>query len=150
MATSIAECARLLAQQGVRHHVDAEQSVIRLVFVTQEYRNLRDEKLVVIGIETPDDGHRVRACIARAFAPGADPAATCLTLCRLAADTPLVSVEFDADFEDLRLVVETAVEDGAISRLQLAAMIDRLAEAAEVWAPVVASLRQTPRQRGAA
>jgi len=138
MPTSIADCAHLLAQQGLRHHVDSEQAMIRLVFVTRQYRNLRSEKLVVMSIEAPDEGHRVRLCISRAFASAHDPAAMCLATCRLAADTPLVAVEFDRDSDDLRMVVEAAVEDGSLAPLQLMSMIDRLVEAAEVWATVLA------------
>ena len=158
MPTSISACARLLEKLGLRHHVDVDEGVIRLVFVTREYQNLRGEHLAVVGLETPDDGRRVRACISRAFAPGNDPARTCLALCRHAADVPLVAVEFDADRADLRLVVETAVEEGSLSASQVAAMIDRIVEAAEAWAPLVASVCGQPpagsqasgRKRGAA
>ena len=158
MPTSLTACARLLAKLGLRHHLDADVGVIWLVFVTQSYQNLRGEHLVVMGLETPDDGRRLRASISRAFAAGDDPAHACLELCRLAADTPLVAVEFDADQADLRLVVETTVEDGTLSASQVAAMIDRLVEAAETWAPRVASFRGQPpegspvtkRKRGAA
>lgn len=146
MPTSIAECARLLSAQGLRHHVDAEQAAIRLVFVTQRYRNRRDEKLLVLSLETPDEGRRVRLCLARAFEPGDDPASLCLTACRLAADTPLVSVEFDADFDDLRMVVEMAVEDGALAPLQVLEMVDRLVEAAETWSSVLGA--RGTRKRG--
>jgi hypothetical protein len=45
----------------------------------------------------------------------------------------LIGIEFDADREDLRMVAEMPVEDGAVSRLQLLSMVDRLVEAAEVW-----------------
>ncbi|NCA10219.1 hypothetical protein EBR56_00135 [bacterium] len=158
MPTSLSTCGRLLAKLGLRHHVDADDGVIRLVFVTREYKNLRGEHLAIVGLETPDDGRRVRACISRAFAPGADPARTCLALCRHAAEIPLVAVEFDADQGDLRLVVETAVEDGTLSASQVAAMVDRLVEAAEAWTPLVAALGGQPpaglsvtkRKRGAA
>ena len=150
MPTSIADCAHLLVEQGLRHHVDHEEAVIRLVFVTRQYRNLRGEKLVVMSIEAPDDGRRVRASIARAFTVGSDPAAVCLAGCRLAADTPLVAVEFDADFSDLRLVVETTVEDGSLSQIQLVSMIDRLVEAAEAWAPIMVSEYESHPKRGAA
>lgn len=158
MPTSIAACARLLKKLGLRHHVDPDDDVIRLVFVTREYRNLRGEHLVVMGLETPDDGRRVRACISRAFAPGHDPAHTCLALCRLAAEIPVVAVEFASDQADLRLVAEVPVEDGSLSAAQLAAMIDRLVEAAEAAMPALASFqgqppggsRATNRKRGAA
>jgi hypothetical protein len=158
MPTSLSACARLLAKLGLRHHVDADAGVIWLVFVTREYKNLRGEHLAVVGLETPDEGQRVRACISRAFALGDDPACTCLELCRLAAEIPLVAVEFDAAQADLRLVVETAVEEGSLSASQVAAMIDRIVEAAEAWTPVVASLcgqspagsRAPSRKRGAA
>ncbi|NDC62963.1 MAG: hypothetical protein EBZ59_03030, partial [Planctomycetia bacterium] len=131
MPTSIADCAECLSDEGIRHHVDAEQDTIRIVLVTRRYRNLRGERLLVMTLETPDDGRRCRLSVIRAFATGGDVPATCLALCRLAADTPLVSAEFDADFDDLRMVVETAVEDGELTRQQLVAMVDRLAEAAE-------------------
>lgn len=133
MAFTLECCAELLSKERVRHHVDAEQAVIRMVFVTRHYKNLRGEKLAIAQITTPDDGRRCRVTLERAFAIGADAAATCLSLCRVAADTPLVGVEFDADCENLRLVIETAVEDGRLTRLQLLAMVDSLVEAAEVW-----------------
>lgn len=158
MPTTLAVCARLLGRLGLRHHFDTEEDVIRLLFVTREYRNPRGEHLVVIGLETRDDGRRVRASIPRAFATGDDPASLCHVLCCHAAEIPLVAVECDADRADLRLVVETAVEDGRLSASQVAAMIDRLVEAAEAWAPHVASFRGQPpegakatnRKRGAA
>jgi hypothetical protein len=146
MPSSIADCASLLRQQGLRHHVDVAEGVIRLVFVTRQYRNPRGEKLVIMSISTPDDGHRVRLFITRAFVADHDPAGVCLAACRLAADTPLVAVEFDADCDDLRMVVEAAVEDGSVAPLQLMSMIDRLVEAAEAWAPVLAVA--PPRARG--
>jgi hypothetical protein len=148
MSVSLSQCAGFLAREGVRHHVDHEQSVIRIVFVTRNYRNLRGEKLLVLSLEAPDEGHRCRVSIPRAFAADGDVAATCLSLCRLAADTPLVSAEFDADFEDLRMVVETVVEDGGLTSLQVLSMVDRLVEAAEAWAVAIASLqarRRSPR-----
>ena len=133
MPTSVSQCAQALADEGVRHHVDHEQQAIRVAFVTRHYRNLRGERLAIVRIETPDGGHRCRVSIERAFAPGPDADAACGLLCRLAADTPLLGVEFDADHEDLRIVAEMPVEDGTLSRLQLLSMVDRLVEAAEVW-----------------
>ena len=133
MPTSLSQCARALAEEGVRHHVDEAEQAIRVAFVTRHYRNLRGERLAIVRIETPDEGHRCRVSIGRAFAVGADPDATCGRLCRLAADTALIGIEFDADREDLRMVAEMPVEDGTVSRLQLLSMVDRLVEAAEVW-----------------
>lgn len=158
MATTLSRCARMLTDDGVRHHVDHEQGVLRAAFVTRHYRNSRDEKLAIVQIDTPDEGHRCRAVLLRAFPPGDDPAATCLRLCQLAADTPLVGVEIAAD-EDLRLVIETVVEDGRLTRLQLLSMVDRLVEAAEAWHLALAAApgctprgRRSPgrRRRGAA
>ena len=103
------------------------------MFVTEHYRNLRGERLLIMNLETPDDGQRCRMSIQRAFPADRDVAATCLTMCRLAADTPLVAPEFDADFEDLRMVVETVVEDAEFTSSQLLAMVSRLTEAAEIW-----------------
>ena len=150
MPTSLSQISKLLAGDGVRHHIDAEQGVIRAVFVSRCYKNLRGERLLVVHIETPDDGCRCRVSVPRAFAATGDVAATCIALCQLAADTPLVSAEFDADFEDLRMVVETVVEDGDLTALQLLSMIDRLVEAAEIWAPTIASLQPKQRKRRAA
>ena len=140
MPVSLKECSRMLAAEAVRHHVDEEERAIRVAFVTRAYRNLRGEKLAIVRLETPDDGHRVRVSIERAFGWSGDPAATCMLVACLAADTPLVHAEYDADFDNLRMVVETVVEDGSVTRLQLLSMIDRLVEAAEVWQASIDSL----------
>lgn len=143
MAVSLQRCADHLSAERVRHHVDVEQGVIRVVRLTREYRSLRDEKLAILNVTTPDDGRRCRVTIERAFAVGPDVAATCRDLCRAAADTPVVGVEFDADFENLRMVVETVVEDGDLTRRQLVSMIDSLAEAAELWHSVLGGFHLT-------
>ena len=137
MAFSLACCAEILSKQRVRYHVDVEQDVIRVVFVTRHYRNLRGEKLAIAQIALPDDGRRCRVTLERAFAAGSDAAATCLALCRAAAATPLVGVEFDAEWENVRMVIEAAVEDGRLTQLQLLSMVESLVEAAEVWQAVV-------------
>lgn len=133
MSMSLSRCAAILTQNGVRHHVDGAEAAIRAVFVTRQYRNLRGERLAIVRLQTPDAGQRCRASIERAFAPGPDVAATCLTLCRFAAETPLVGIEYDADEENIRIVIETSVEDGALTSRQLLSMVDRLLEAAEAW-----------------
>ena len=150
MPISLSQCSQLLALDGVRHHVDAGQGVIHAIFVTRQYKNLRGEKLIVMNIETPDGGHRCRVSIPRAFSADGYVAATCLSLCRLAADTPLVGVEYDADFEDLRLVVEVPVEDGGLTGLQLLSMVDRCVEAAEIWAAAIGRVPVGRRKRRAA
>jgi hypothetical protein len=61
-----------------------------------------------------------------------------------------VAVEYDADFEDLRLVVEVPVEDGDLTGLQLLSMVDRCVEAAEIWAAAIASVPVGRRKRRAA
>ena len=129
----LSRCAEILSKERVRHHVDVEHNLIRMVFVTRHYRNLRGEKLAIAQIAAPDDGRRCRVTIERAFAPGQDAAATCLALCRAASDTPLVGIEFDADCENLRLVAETVVEDGGLTRRQLLSMVNSVVEAAEAW-----------------
>lgn len=129
--------ARLLAEQGLKHHLDVEEEVIRVVHVTRAYRNARSEKLVILSLESPDEGNRLRARISFAFPPGEDPARLCLLLCRLASDTPLVAVEFDSEREDLRLVAEMPVIDGSVTARQLLALIDGLVAAAEEWQVVI-------------
>jgi hypothetical protein len=141
MAVRLQRCAEFLAAARIRHHEDVEQGLIRVVRLTREYRNLRDEKLVILQIATPDEGRRCRVTIERAFAVGPDAAATCRELCRAAAETPLVGVEFDADFDNLRMVVETVIEDGDLTRRQLLSMVDSLTEAAEIWHAVLGGMR---------
>lgn len=137
MAFSLECCVDVLSEQRLRHHVDHEQQVIRLVFVTRSYRNLRGERLLIAQLTMPEEGRRCRVAVERAFAAGPSPATTCLRLCRAAAETPLVGVEFDADFDNVRLVTETIVEDGSLTRLQLLAMIDAVVGAAECWQAAV-------------
>jgi len=129
----LSHCTEILSKERVRHHVDVEHNVIRMVFVTRRYRNLRGESLAIAQIAAPDDGRRCRVTIERAFAPGPNAAATCLALCRAAFDMPLVGIEFDADCENLRLVAETVVEDGGLTRRQLLSMVGSVVEAAEAW-----------------
>jgi hypothetical protein len=80
-------------------------------------------------------------------------------VCRLAAETPLVGVEYDAEAASLRIVAETVVEDGELTRLQLLSMIDRVVEAAEAWQAALSigrnrsqkpRLAATSKRRGAA
>ena len=137
MAFDLSYCAQLLSLTRMRHHLDREQSLIRVVFVTRHYRNLRGEKLAIAQIAMPDDGRRCRVTIERAFAPGPSAAATCLALCKVAADTPLVGVEFDMECENLRLATETVVEDGGLTVRQLLSMVDSVVEAAEAWQAIV-------------
>lgn len=137
MPLNVQRYARLLAEQGLKHHLDAEEGVLRIVFVTQAYRNARGEKLLILTVDAPDDGDRLRARIAFAFPPGDDPARLCLLLCRLTAETPLVAVEFDAEREDLALVAEMPAIDGAITARQVLALVDGLVAAAEEWQVVI-------------
>lgn len=133
MPPTLSACVKLLTQDGIRHHLDVEEAAIRLVFVTRHYENPRGEKLAIVRRFEPHDGARLRASIARAFATAADAAATCLALCRLAADTPLVGIEYDTHGEGLRLVAETPIEDGRLTKRQLLATIDGVVAAAEAW-----------------
>ncbi len=149
MPMTLSRCAAILKQDGVRHHVDTADGTIRAVFVTRHYRNPRGERLAIVQLDTPDDGYRCRAVIQRAFAPGPDVAATCLALCKMAADTPLVGVEYDESMESIRMVIEAVVEDGELTRLQLLSMVDRLVEAAEAW-QVAINLSVPPLARGSA
>ena len=137
MAMSLRQCAELLVAARVRHHVDVEQGVIRVLWITRDYLSLRQENLAILQITAPDEGRRCRVTIERAFAVGPDPAATCLALCRAAADTPGVGAEFDAGFDNVRMVVEAVVEDGELTQQQLASMVGSLAEAAERWVGLV-------------
>jgi hypothetical protein len=145
MPIGLKQCSEMLAAEAVRHHVDDEEKAIRIAFVTRSYLNLRGERLAIVRLETPDDGARCRVSIERAFSGNGDISATCMLVTCLAAHTPLVHAEYDADFENLRMVVETVVEDGAMTRLQLMSMIDRLVEAAEVWHASIDSVRAASR-----
>lgn len=145
MPVRLKDCAEMLVAEGLRHHVDREEEAIRIAFVTRCYQNLRGEKLAIVRLETPDDGQRCRVSIERAFSCAGDPAATCLLVACLAADTPSVHAEYDADFENLRMVVETVIEDGTLTNLQLMSMIDRLVEAAELWQARMESPRTSDR-----
>lgn len=147
MPTTLTACAALLTSAGIRHHLDAEDAAIRVVFVTRRYTNPRGERLAIVRIETPDGGRRLRAAIARAFAVPDDPATGCLTLCRLAADTPLVGIEYEPACAGLHLVVEIPVEEGHVTKLQICAALDGLVEAAEHGH---AALEQDRRSRQAA
>lgn len=154
MSDRLVAWARLLETEGVRHHVDEEDEVIRVVFVTREYKNRRGERLAIVMIEAPDDGRRVRATIRHAFPPGPDAARACFAACCLAAMTPVVGAEYDPDEEELRLVAEVPVEDGSLTAIQLTTLIDSLVAAAERWEATMRALHRSrsvqPRRGNAA
>jgi hypothetical protein len=133
MPLTLKDCAEALQQAGLRHHVDAEEQFIRLVLVTRRYRNRRGEHLAIVTIGVQDDGHRLRLSIERAFDAGLDPAGACLLACRCAAATPLVAAEYDADFDNLRLVIELVVGKQGGDSATLASLVEQLVSAAEVW-----------------
>lgn len=147
MPTNLSRCAKLLKQDGIRHHLDHEDDALLALFVTRAYKNPRGEHVAIVRIEAPDDGRRCRASIVRAFPTPADPATACLAACRMAAATPLVGAEFHGDA--VWLVTETVVEDARFTKLQLLSMIDRLVEAAETWCPAMRTAGRRRRRRAA-
>lgn len=146
MAVTLTQLAGLCRGGGLRHHLDAEEGVIRVVFVTRDYRNARQERLAIVQIESLEHGTRCRVCIERAFATGRDVAATCLAICAAASDVPFVRLEHDATSDSLRLVAELAVEDAAVTTRQLFALVDSVVEAAERGqrAQAAATYRRAP------
>lgn len=136
MAVTIGELAGLCEAGGLRHHLDAEQGVIRIVLVTRCYCNARGEQLAIIQLEAADRGTRVRVALERAFATEGSPAGTCLTICHATSDVPFVRVEHDEPSRSLRLVAEMPVEDASVSTRQLFALVDHVVAAAEAgqWA----------------
>lgn len=150
MPLNMRRYAQLLAEQGLKHHLDAEEGVLRMLLVTRGYRNARGENILILTVDAPDDGDRLRARIAFAFPPGDDPARLCLLLCRLTVETPLVAVEFDAEREDLALVAEMPVIDGSVTARQLLALVNGLVAAAEECQIVIDShpSMRSPAHRG--
>lgn len=142
MPLTLEDCAEALQQAGLRHHVDGEQQLIRLVLVTSRYRNRRGEHLAIVTIGVQDDGHRLRLSLERAFEAGRDPAVACLLACRCAAATPLVAAEYDADFDNLRLVTESVVGEQGADSAMLASLVEHLVCAAEVWQVTFDAQRQ--------
>lgn len=151
MPVRLPDCSRMLAAEGVRHHFDSEAGVIHVVLASRDYRSRRDERLIVIRLTAPDEGRRCRMTLHRAFTPGGarDTAALCLAVCSLAADAPLIGVEYDASQDDLRLVVETVLEDAELTMLQMLSMLDGIVLAAETW-PAALKCPDAPPQREAA
>ncbi len=133
MPWTLRDCTSALKQTDLRFNHDEAEQVIRLVFVTNRYQNRRGEHLAVVTAAVLDLGQRLRVSIERAVEVGDDPAATCLLACRFAAAMPLVGVEYDDEFENLRLVADVPIADGSLTPLQLRTMIDRLVDAAELW-----------------
>lgn len=145
-AKRIEEMAAMLRRHGLRHHVDVELQAIRVVCVTETYRNLRDERIAIVTLSAPEEGRLLRGTIERAFAAGDDASRVCERLCRMAADTPLVGVEYDADLDNLRLVIETFLADARPTPQQVLTMIGCLVDAAEIW--FAAGLLATDGRRG--
>ena len=131
MAVTIGELAELCAAGGLRHHLDAEEGTIRVVFVTRCYCNARGERLAILRIEAADGGAQCRVVLERAFATGRRVAATVLTVCDATGDLPFVRLEHDATNRSLRLLAEIPLEDATMTARQLFALLDSVVEAAE-------------------
>lgn len=145
MAVTIDELATLCGVAGLRHHLDAEEGVVRVVLVTKCYVNPRAERLAIMRIEAAEAGTRCRVALERAFALERRAAATCLALCRATSDVPLVRLEHDEASRSLRLVAEMPIEDGQVTPRQLCALIDGVVAAAEAGQQALAT-----RKRGSA
>lgn len=139
MAVTVGELAALCEAGGLRHHLDAEEGVIRVVLVTRWYCNARGERLAILRIEAADRGMRLRVMLDRAFATEGNPAAVCLAVCEATGDVPCVRLEHDALSHSLRLAAEMPVEDAHVSARQLFALIDHVVAAAEAGQRALAS-----------
>lgn len=143
MAATIADLVRLCVRGGLRHHLDTEEGVIRVVFVTKSYLNARKERLAIIRIEAAEAGARCRVVLERAFAGGRNPAATCLKVCRATSDVPFVRLELDDASHSLRLVAEMPIEDGQLTTGQLCGLIDGVVAAAEAGQQALAGRKRS-------
>lgn len=139
MPATIDMLSQLLSSAGLRHHVDAEDGMIRVVFVTRHYLSARSERLAILRVEVADGGCLCRVVLERAFATGSDHAGTCLTVCEALGDVPLVRAEPDPQGRSLRLVAELAVEDATPTPRQLFALLDAVVEGAEAGQAAVKS-----------
>lgn len=131
MPTDLDHCGRLLQKSGIRHHVDLDQDLIRVVFVTRHYRNARGERVAILTLDTPDAGRSCRVRLERAFSAGDDPGAICLALCRLAADLPGIGFRYDDASRTVALAAVCVVEDGRLTAAQVCGLLDRVVLAAE-------------------
>ena len=131
MGMTIGELAALCERAGLRHHLDPEELVIRVVLVTPRYVNARGEPLAILQIEAPDSGNRCRVVLERVCPVGRTPADTWLAAMRCLGDLPFVRLEDDSASRSLRLVADIPVEDGAVTIRQLCVLCDGVVAAAE-------------------
>jgi len=131
MAVTIKQLASALAAGGIRHHVDVDDHVIRVVFVTKRYLNPRGERLAILQLEATDGGNTCRASLPRSFPAGSALPDRCLSLCQALADVPLARLEHDPASDTLQLTAELPVEDGELTPRQVFALLDAIVEAAE-------------------
>jgi len=131
MAIDLTELAVLLRVSGIRHHVDVEEGVIRVVWVTRSFENLRGERHAILRIEPTCAGRVCRVTLARVADCGERAAASCERLARVAAHEPLVGVEYDPLKADLRLAAAAWVEHREFAPTELLAMIRGVIGAAE-------------------
>jgi hypothetical protein len=131
MPLTLEQLSGLLRQQGLRHHLDEENRLVRIVFATRRYRNLRGEHLAIVELGVSRDGGACQVAISRAFRPTGGCGPACLALCTELSDSAFVSVRHDAELAILGLTAAIPVEDGAVTAEQLFALVDQLIEAAE-------------------
>lgn len=140
MAITIGRLSRLLSSGGIRHHVDLDEGVIHVVFVTRCYDNRRGERLAILRVAVAEEGCTCRVSLEQAFAAGKTAAQTCLALCRGCNGAVSVALEEDTASRTFRLVAAVPVEDGRLTLRQLGAVLDSVVAAAEAGTEALASV----------
>lgn len=131
MTHGIHHLSALLATHGLRHHVDDEELVIRIVLPMRRYLSLRREPLAVVRIEITDMGQTCRASIAPGFRPEGSLAAACLAIAGGLIDCSCVAVHHAAGSDTLDLVAAMPFDSASVTADQLCVLIDHLGAAAD-------------------
>lgn len=131
MAHGIHQLSALLASHGIRHHLDDEELVIRIVLPMRRYLSLRREPLAVVRIEITDTGQICRASIAPGFRPDGNLATACLAIASGLIDQSCVAVHHAAGSDTLDLVAAMPFDAASATADQLCALIDHLCAAAD-------------------
>lgn len=131
LCTTIRCCGRLLEKAGIRHHLDSEQGVIRVVFCTTAYRNPRGERFAIVTLDAPIGSGCLRATIAPAFTAGPSLAVVCRTASALVDDLPSIGVRHDAATGSISLSCTLLLGRGRVSVDGICLLLDEVVSAAE-------------------
>lgn len=138
MPMNLEQLEAYLVEDGLRYQL-ADDGYLLTGFATRHYTGPGGRDGVAIAIRLDDDGEHVE-CTAPNLYNSRDcehPAALFEAMLAITMRTKLIRFEHDPADGEIRCSVETAVEDGTLTKRQFLRMLHCLSESIDRWDPIL-------------